>query len=193
MDYLNQIVGYVKDLKEILPKNLTLPFTVKSATETASSLPSTFSGGFGWQEYVFVGLVIVLLLTIFMKYDSYRFRMINREMRHEVSRDVRHLLEEKFDNDFFDSFMRRIAQQSSQSTQVESSELNISTSTAIEEPIAPTPVISPKTPRQSRIPVSTTFTPVRRSNSDASPVKKPERGDPGISFRNPGWERRHQR
>lgn len=198
MDYLHQIADYVKDLKEILPRNLTLPFTMKTATQEDSSLPSTLSGGFGVEHYVFAGLAIVLVIAMFvLKYDSYRFRVANREMRQEVSQDVRHLLEEKFNEEFFDSFMRRIAQQSSQSTQVESSELNISTSTAIEEPVATSPVTTPKTqtPRQSRIPVaqSPIFTPVRRSNSDASPVKRAERGDPGISIRSPGWERRLHR
>lgn len=197
MEYLDKIVEYAKEINEMIPRNFTGSLVVKTANSIPVADPLSLEDGFGFEEYVFFGLAIALFLAIFiMKYDSYRFvRMASREMRRELSRDVRVLLEEKFNEDFFEQFASRIICQQSiirnSSTQVKPSEtaqitLDISETPSVEERYS-TPPITPKTPRQSRIPLPTSTTPKPRSSS--SPNKKSDRGDPGISFRNSGWDR----
>lgn len=191
MDYYNKFLGYIKELNDSYASTMNQTVKVSSSDPI---LPANLYGGFAMEEYIFFGLVLVLFLAVFvMKYDSYRFfRMASREIRQDVARDIRAILDAKFNEEFFDSFFRQ--HQSSQYTQVEPTELNISTSTAQDESFS---TAAPKTPRQSRIPVPA-FTPIRfRSNSDASPINKADRGDPGRTVRPTGtpeqqsWARRN--
>lgn len=186
MDYLNKIVGYLKDINEFYPRNLTKQATVKIIP---AALPQNLYTGFGVEEYFFFGMVIFLSLALFIKqYDNYRhFRMASNEMRKDVARDVRQLLDEKFSEEFFEHFLRRMSQQGGivgqvdQSTEIQMSMLSDAS------PIT-SPRMTPKTPRMSRIPVPT---PIRRSNSDISPSsKKSDRGDPGTPIRSPAWRQR---
>lgn len=94
MDYLNQIVDYIKDLKEIIPKNVSLPVNVKIPGSSQDLPTKLYGADFGIEDYLFFGLIVVLFLTVFvLKYDSYRFfRVASKEMRHDIYRDMKHLL-----------------------------------------------------------------------------------------------------
>lgn len=176
MDYLNKIVGYLKDINEFYPRNVTKSATVKISPGT---LPQNLYSGFGMEEYIFFGMVIILFMALFVKqYDNYRhFKVASNEMRRDVTRDVRQLLEEKFSEEFFEHFLRRMSQQGIPNQLDQSTEINMSMLAN-----SPTPTPRTTTPRTSRIPVPT---PQRRSNSDISPSsKKSDRGDPGTAVRN---------
>lgn len=199
MDYVNKIVDYVSELKDFYPavvKNATKAPSI-STPATASVNPFRFYESFGLTleshiEYICCGLVI-LFLFVLMKYETYRFiRANNREVRVAVLKDMKKLLEEKFSEDFFEYVLKQYNCYNHQSTQVEISELETEISSVPEPPSAgSTPRMSPKTPRQSRIPIPQ-ITPLRRSNSDGSPSKTRDRGDPGIALRGPTWERRNR-
>lgn len=195
MDYVDKFMGYMKELPSFYPAiTNNTSATSKPMASSGSALPFNLYGGFGLEEYIFFGLVLCLFLTMLvMKYDSYRFfRLASKEIRQDVARDVKQLLDEKFTQEFFEYFLRNFADQSTQATQVETTELDISTSSGVyESPSASmgTPK-TPKTPRQSRIPV--VITPLRRSNTDCSPTKRAEGGDPGSAIRPHDWERRNR-
>lgn len=187
MDYYNKFVGYIKELHDLYPGQVNKTVNGKTGTSSSTFLPVNLYGGFGLEEYIFFGLVLVLFMALFvMKYDSYRFfRMASREIRQDVARDVKQLLDAKFNEEFFDSLLQH--HQGSQYTQVDASELHMSTSTSNDQDEQDNSAANsaPKTPRQSRIPVAAQVTPVRRSNSDASPINKSDRGDPGRTLRPP--------
>lgn len=197
MEYLNKFTGYLKEIQELYPKVTEKDDATKTTPPTGSVLPMlNLYTGFGFEEMIFSSLVLFLFVAMLvMKYDSYRFlRIARKEIRQEVAKDVSRILEEKFTEEFFEYFLKNLTEQNSQSTQVEDTELDITadSSTIQEETFSSPRATTPKTPRQSRIPVSH-FTPMRRSNSDCSPNninKRSDRGDPGSAIRSPNWERR---
>lgn len=191
MDYLQTFVGYIKEVQAIIPGTWNSTRPIK--TSATSAIPENLYGNFALEEYAFFGLVLFLIFVIvIIKYDSYRFfRNASKEIRRDLVRDVKALLDEKLTEESISYLLKNLADQSSQSTQVEPIEFDQSASSISEETIT-APVATPKTPRLSRIPVSH-FTPVRRSNSDCSPNnKRSDRGDGGTALRSPCWERRNR-
>lgn len=206
---MDKFVELVKDLNTLYPGNMNKTTTAKaSSPEKWLNIRYQDAYEFAVEHGpVLIGFCGFLAFYIFIIcINEWRItRRLNKDFRAVLAKEVLEEIYKQYPKDVLE-----MLKSSSQATQVElgggdddeedeeeedgEETITEASTTDPEFDVAaepPPPTVTPKTPRISRIPVANQFTPIRRANSDVSPVKhRTGKGDPGCVLRPQNWERR---